>query len=292
MPPQPLLHECHEQGSQRERFATQCCHAAEGFGRKQGVESAIECDKAQDRRRAALKAGDAGSRDVIDRKRKGRRMAPPAGQRLPDAIGMARIHPQKGRGAGAAIEVFVAATDRKVGPRRMQVDRYRPGTVGQVPDGQDAGLSCLGTHRGHIVHRAGPVVDMGEHQHRDVVAQCRRQLIALDQAQCQSAIVAQRLRDVEVGREIAALAHDRGSARISGGDVQGCTQRLVEIDRGAVGGHHLAGLRADQMCDLVADPLRQIKPAGGVPAGDQALAPFVAQCLGDSRRRRQWQGPE
>ena len=219
-------------------------------------------------------------------------MAPPAGQRLPDAIGMTRIHPQKGRGAGAAIEVLVAATDRKVGPRGMQVDRHRAGAVGQIPDGQHAGFMSLGAHGGHIVHRAGPVIDMGEHQHCDIVAQCRVQLIMFDQAQRQPAIPAQRLRDIEVGREIAALAHDRGSARIIRGDVQRCTKDLVKIDRGAVGGYHLAGVRADQTRDLVADLLRQIKPASGVPAGDQALAPFFVQRLCDAPGGGQRQRPE
>ena len=42
------------------------------------------------------------------------------------------------------------------------------------------------------------------------------------------------------------------------------TERLEEIDRCRIGNDDLAGLRADEPRDLVADALRQIDPAGAV----------------------------
>jgi hypothetical protein len=59
---------------------------------------------------------------VVGREGEGRGVAPPAGQRLPEAVGMARMHPDEGRRAGAAIEVLVAAADREVGIGAAQVD--------------------------------------------------------------------------------------------------------------------------------------------------------------------------
>jgi hypothetical protein len=98
-----------------------------------------------------------------------------------------------------------------------------------------------------------------------------------------AALAAQGLGDVEVGREVAALADDHFALGcVLRRDVQRGAQHLVEVDGGAVGGHHFAGRCAYQLRDLVAQALRQFKPAGAVPRADQALAPFGRHGFGDA----------
>jgi hypothetical protein len=98
----------------------------------------------------------------------------------------------------------------------------------------------------HVVQRAGAVVDLGEHQHRHVGLQALQHLVRLDQLERAAALAAQGLGDVQVGGEVAAFAdHHAARAVLLPGDGQRGRQRLVEVDRGGVGGHHLAGLGAD-----------------------------------------------
>ncbi len=210
-------------------------------------------------------------------------MAPPAGQRLPEAVGVFGVDPDKGRRAGAAVEVFVAAADREVGLRRVEVHRHGARAVREVPDGEHAGRMRGGGDGGHVVHGAGAVVDVGQHQHGDLVGERRGDLFRLDELQAKAALAAQRFGDVEVGREVAALADDElALGCVLGRDVQRGAQHLVEVDGSAVGGHHFAGRRAYQPGNLVAQALRQLEPAGAVPGADQALAPFGRHRLGDA----------
>ena len=126
---------------------------------------------------------------------------------------MAVVHPDKGWRAGAAVEVFVAATDRKVRPRAVQIDWHSAGAVGQVPDRHGAnGMGCFG-ECGHVVHGSGSVVHMGQHQYGDIRTQRRWQFGFVNQLQCQAVLCAQALRDVQVGREVAAL-RQQGPAQI------------------------------------------------------------------------------
>ena len=80
-----------------------------------------------------------GGRPVARRELERRRMAQPARQRLAQLLavharGVARMRPDEGRRAGAAVQVLVAAADREVGVGVVQGDRHRAGAVREVPD--------------------------------------------------------------------------------------------------------------------------------------------------------------
>jgi hypothetical protein len=125
-----------------------------------------------------------------------------------------------------------------------------------------------------------------EHQHRAVRAQGSGDFVRLQQLQAKAALAAQRLGDVEVGGEVAAFAQDHVAPRaVRGRDGQRRAEHLVQVDRSAVGGHHLARAGADQAGDPVAQPLRQIEPAGAVPRADQAFAPFLLHGARDALGR-------
>src|SRR2546426_3252164 len=66
----------------------------------------------------------------------------------------------------------------------------------------------------------------------------------------------------------------------SGLDAQRLRQQLEQVDRGAVGDEHLAGLSADHFGDLVPDARRSLDPVGVVPTTDEPAAPFLADHLG------------
>ena len=137
----------------------------------------------------------------------------------------------------------------------------------------------------HVVHGTGTVVHMREHQHRHIGLQGGGDFVGFDQLEGVAALFAQGLGDVEVGRKVAALADDFGFVRVVGfGDVQRCGQHFEQVDRGAVGGHHLTRLGADDACDLVAHALGQGEPACGVPAFDQVGTPFVRHGMGHAGR--------
>ena len=213
-------------------------------------------------------------------------MAHPARQRLPEAGGVARVRPDEGRRARAAVQVLVAAADGEVGLRGMQIDRHRAGAVRQVPDGQGAGVVRGAREGGHVVHAAAAVVDVSQHQQRDVAApEAFPERLVLEQLEPPAVLPAHALGDVEVGREVAAFGDDHAARRrVLAHDLRRRRQHLVEIDRGRVGDDQLVLARPDERGDLVADALRQVDPAGRVPAADQALAPFALEHLGDPRR--------
>ena len=171
----------------------------------------------------------------------------------------------------------------------------------EVPDHQRAGRVRRARHGGHVVHRAGPVVDVREHQHRGRGPECRddrrgasfargrrhepqrRAVVLRDHA----------LRDVEIGREVVGLADDDGARRIAGRrDLQCDGQDLEEIDRRRVGDDDLAGRGPDQRRERVADAARRVDPAGVVPAADQPAPPFARHRVGESRGRRARQRAE
>ncbi len=280
------LHLVGEQPRQGQRLGAQRGHAAAGLGREHGVDAALQRGHRQHWRGAAQVARDARRRAVAGRELERRGVPHPAGQGLPEALGVARVHPDEGRRAGAAVEVLVAAAHRHVGAVAVQGHRQRAGAVRQVPHRQRAGRVCGVRQRGHVVQAAAAVVDLGEHQHRGVGAQQRRDLRGrVGQPQLAAALRRQRLGDVEVGREVAAFADDHAASRVGLlRDGQRGAEHLEQVDAGRVGDHQLAGPGADQARDLVADALRQIDPAGAVPAADQIAPPLVAQDLLHARR--------
>ena len=164
----------------------------------------------------------------------------------------------------------------------------------QVPQRErTGGVGCC-VERGHVVQAAAAVVDLREHQHRRVGAQGLGDLPGrVDQLQAAALFAAQRLRDVEVGREVAALADDHPARRrVLALDRERGAEQLEQVDRGRIGHHQLTRTGAQQRGDLVADARRHRHPAGRIPAADQALAPLLADQLLHPRRGSARQQPQ
>ena len=147
------------------------------------------------------------------------------------------------------------------------------------------------------MHGAGAVVHMGQQQYRHVLRRFGRQrglqLLSLQQGQGAAVLFAQAFGNVQVGREIISLRDDSQPCRVVvSADQKRSTEHLVQVDRGAVGGHHLGRSGTDQGGDAVAQALRQVKPASLVPGSDQALAPFFGHDLRHARGSGARQHPE
>ena len=134
------------------------------------------------------------------------------------------------------------------------------------------------------MHGTGAVVHMGEHEHGQVVVQGTRNFIRFHQFERKALRLAQPFGDVEVSGKVAALAHDHATLRrILLGDRDRGRQHLVEVDGGGVGGHHLVLSCADQRSNQVAQALRQLEPASGVPRPDEVAAPLGCHHFGRTR---------
>ncbi len=216
-------------------------------------------------------------------------MAKPAGEGGAGGFGMFRGDIDEGRAAGAGIEVFVGATDGEIRVAPGQIDRQRPRRMRQIPDHKRARLVRGRAQRRHVVPAPGAIVDLGQHQDRDLVVdgighrfgRYGAQGIALAKGAHQP------VGHIQVGREIAGVRQDHLARRVQ---FQRRGQRLVDLDRQRVAHHHRAGCRPDQPRDPVADTGGLIHPSGLVPAGDQHLAPFVRDRVRHPRGRRTRQG--
>jgi hypothetical protein len=62
-----------------------------------------------------------------------------------------------------AIEILVGASHRDIGIAAGKIDRQRAGGMRQIPDHDGAGGVCLVSDCLHVVHPAGAVIDMGQH---------------------------------------------------------------------------------------------------------------------------------
>ncbi len=142
-PAQRCLDQRDEQVGQRQRLGAQRRHRRRSEAAAASTVSRPHSSAGQreDRLRAAQVARDArrpaGSAGVNS---KGAAWPHQPASGCSKRLGVARVHPDEGRRAGAAVEVLVAAADREVGvARRCSVDRHRAGAVRQVPDRQRAG---------------------------------------------------------------------------------------------------------------------------------------------------------
>ncbi len=175
------------------------------------------------------------------------------------------------RRAGAAVEVLVGAADRHVHVAAAEVDRHRPGRVRKVPHRQSADVVHGASDGGHVVRPSGAVVDLGEAHDRDVVIEHGPDGARFQTHHAQPEQIAHRVRDVEVGREVARLDHQRVPARAEPGRRD---EDLEQVGRRRVGDHDLVVLGTDQPGDPGTDPVRRVPPVVGVPRGDQVLTPL------------------
>ncbi len=206
---------------------------------------------------------------------------------------MPRVRPHEGRRAGTAVQILVAAADGEIGAVGVQVHRHRAGAVRQVPHRQRAGVGGHARQRRHVVHAAAAVIHVREHEHGAVLVQRRGQFVGLDEHEFMPALARQRLGDIQVGGEVAALGDDALAFRGVGLRHRQCrAQHLEQIDTGRVGHHQFARAGAHQPRDLVAHALRQLHPAGRVPALDEVHAPFLLHHLLHARGGGFWQHAE
>ncbi len=119
------------------------------------------------------------------------------------------MHPEVRRRAGTAVQVLVATADSKVGgvarPTALEIHGNRAGGMRQVPNGQHTRRvrGCIDLR--HRMHAAVAVVHVREHHHRHVFTKMRDDFIGVHESQFESAFPRHTLRDIEVGRKIAAL---------------------------------------------------------------------------------------
>ena len=100
----------------------------------------------------------------------------PAGERLGGVLLVARRDIEECRGTRAAIQIFVAAADGEIRIGDGEIDWNGPRGMGEIPQRQRACLMGGGGHRFHVVHVAGAVVHMGQHQHGNLVREGAGQL--------------------------------------------------------------------------------------------------------------------
>ena len=96
--------------------------------------AAFERGEAEDRRRAGEEAVDAARRHVIVGEGERLGMAHPAAQRRHQPLLKMLGDVEEGRGAGAAVQIFVAAADGELGAGLVQVKRHRADAVAEIPE--------------------------------------------------------------------------------------------------------------------------------------------------------------
>ena len=98
-------------------------------------------------------------------------MPEPPGDRLVPVVLVAGVDPRERGGAGAAVEVLVGAADGDVGVRVEQRRPERRRSSGRGPTGPGRRRRGRRGQRGEVVHRAGPEVDVGQREQRDVLVE-------------------------------------------------------------------------------------------------------------------------
>ena len=212
-------------------------------------------------------------------------MAPPPGDGLQRLPLMPFGREQEGGRAGAAVQIFIGAADRKIGIAAVQIDRHRPGAVAQIPDRERSRGVGARSDRRHVVNMPGLVVDMGDRDRDGVFVNRVRDLVLFAQAH-RHAPAGRRgdaFGNIIVGREIAALEDQHAAI---GPHRHRRRQHLEQILAGRIADDDLARISADQRRELVAEPHRQVEPASAVPAFDQVGAPFLAHHSLRPRARR------
>jgi len=201
---------------------------------------------------------------------------------------MPRVHPHEGRRPRTSVEELVAAAHGEISGcvRLLEVHRHRARAVRQVPHGQHTRRAGGTVECRHVVQRAAAVVHMTEHQNAHVArGHGRKQFLVRCVAQRPAQGLANTLGDVAVGGEVDALGEQHAAGTVASRcptrrvrphrKGQGRPQDLVEVQRGAVGHHHVARARPHQRCKRIAHGLRTADPSRVVPAADQALTPLL-----------------
>ena len=238
------------------------------------VERRIERGERQDGLRAALVTGDARRGAIIELECKGRGMAPPTRQRRPYRVLQVRAHIKEGGRARPSVEVFVGAAQREVGIGAGEIDGRGAGRMRKIPDGQCAGGMGCGGHGPHVMQPRGPVVHFRQHDDGHRVVDGLHHGVRLHDPQNMATTqqVAQALRHIEVGREIAGVGEDHLAVRPQ---LQRRAKQLEQVDGDRIACNHRSRRRTHELRDPVAHLLRQREPAMFVPRSDERFAPLL-----------------
>jgi hypothetical protein len=204
----------------------------------------------------------------------------PARQRLVEVVLVAvRDVDERGR-AGPAVQVLVPAADGQVGAVLVEADVEHSGGVAQVPAGQGADLVGSPGDLREVPQFAGSVVHRrvgGEHQVVADLGDPGHGIRGRDPLDDQPGVARSGIRDVEVGGEGVGIGEHDPAPRAH---PRGRDHGLVEVHRGRVGADDLAGCRADEGADDIADPAGCLPPARIVPARDEVVAPLAVHDVG------------
>lgn len=183
-------------------------------------------------------------------------------------------HVHKRRSAGPSIEVFVSATGGEVCSRASQVNRNGTGRMRQIPDGQSAGVVSAPRDRLHVMNASAPVVDLGEHDHGNLIIDRARHFLRRHQLQRVTPVQHpyEALRNVQIGGEISRI---RQNDAAPGVEIQRRRQALKDFDRQCLTDHHAAWRCADDSTDAIAELAGLCHPTGAVPALDQLPTPVL-----------------
>ena len=161
----------------------------------------------------------------------------------------------------------------------------------EIPHHQRAGIVKLLGDGGHVVQRAGAIIDLRQHGDRDPAVEqgFDRGAVGPEQptADRTTGGFHGAFDDVEVGREQFIFGNHHVAI---GPQRDGGMDRLEEVDRCGVAYDCLTRSRPDQGSDAIAEPDRQVEPPRVIPAPDEILAPFpfdgVAQNVCRGARHR------
>ena len=123
---------------------------------------------------------------------------------------MALRNEDEGRAARAAVQIFVAAADREIGFRAVEIDRDGAAAMAEIPDDDRAPRMRLPRDRDHVVHEGRLVMHMREHDDAGLRIDGVEDVGRRGEAQIRAG---EALQHVEVGRKIAGLGQDDRSVR-------------------------------------------------------------------------------
>ena len=208
--------------------------------------AALERAHRQHRRRAADEAGDAGRRPVGRRELERRRMAEPARERLAQAArgpcarcgadGPRRRPARPGRRSGTC-------SRSRPRSRRRRACRSTGTAPAECARSQTVSAPAACAARvslGHVVHAAAAVVDVRQHQHRDVVGRGVVEVGGLDQAQLQAGGAATLSAMYRSVGKLPRSERMRARRRVGRCSATRGAQRLEQVDRGRVADADLA----------------------------------------------------
>ncbi len=226
------LHFIHEQLRQRSGFGLKLGHRYP-IERRQ---TRLQRRDAQDRWRPGAKAGDAFGRTISSVEGEGIGVSHPPWQGRGQPILQMVSDEQEGGRAGAAVQIFIAASHRQVAAVAAQIDGERTSAVRQVPQTQHAHAMRDRVDRLHVMLAAAAVIDLGQHEDGDAFVDCALDFAGRDRLdgdarnQC-----LQPLSDIKVGWEIPFLRQDDPPLAAH----QRSAEQLEQVDRSRIADQQL-----------------------------------------------------